>query len=137
MAGYSSPIVGTIGGKRQYIFFTAVGALGITTDKGELLWRHPWKTDWDVNAATPILKFFQVADVVEELAVPYLQLAFAGEVFLFVSMAIAAAYSGAGDTRTPMLLNGGIVALNAVIDPMFIFAPGEVTSTSLRDSPRR
>lgn len=82
-------------------------------------------------AATPILKFFQVADVVEELAVSYLQLAFAGEVFLFVSMAIAAAYSGAGDTRTPMLLNGGIVALNAVIDPLFIFAPGEVAFAGL------
>jgi putative MATE family efflux protein len=48
-----------------------------------------------------------------------------GQFTLFVSMAIGASYSAAGDTRTPMLLNGLTVALNAVLDPFFIFAAGE------------
>lgn len=77
-------------------------------------------------AAPWIVHFFEAADGVDRLAVPYLQVTLAGEVFLFVSMAIGASYSGAGDTRTPMVLNGVVVALNAAIDPLLIFGPGEM-----------
>ncbi|MCX7048105.1 MAG: PQQ-like beta-propeller repeat protein [Candidatus Sumerlaeota bacterium] len=56
MAGYSSPVIATLGGIRQYVFFLATGAAGIKADSGQVLWRIPWKTQYDVNAATPIVK---------------------------------------------------------------------------------
>jgi outer membrane protein assembly factor BamB len=53
-AGYSSPIAITAGGVRQIVFFTGDGAVGVAPTDGRLLWRKPWKTSNDVNAATPI-----------------------------------------------------------------------------------
>lgn len=53
-AGYSAPIAITVGGVRQVIFFTGRAVLAVAPKDGRLLWRVPWKTDWDVNAATPI-----------------------------------------------------------------------------------
>jgi outer membrane protein assembly factor BamB len=54
MAGYSAPIAITVGGVRQVIFFTGRAVLAVSPKDGKLLWRVPWRTDWDVNAATPI-----------------------------------------------------------------------------------
>lgn len=53
-AGYSAPIAITVGGIRQVVFFTARSVLAVSPKDGSLLWRVPWRTDWDVNAATPI-----------------------------------------------------------------------------------
>jgi outer membrane protein assembly factor BamB len=53
-AGYSAPIAITVGGVRQIIFFTGRAVLSVSPKDGKLLWRKPWETDWDVNAATPI-----------------------------------------------------------------------------------
>lgn len=54
LAGYSAPIAITVGGVRQVIFFTGRAVLSVSPKDGRLFWRVPWKTDWDVNAATPI-----------------------------------------------------------------------------------
>jgi outer membrane protein assembly factor BamB len=53
-AGYAAPIAITVGGVRQAIFFTANSVLSLSPKDGRLLWRVPWQTDWDVNAATPV-----------------------------------------------------------------------------------
>lgn len=53
-AGYSSPIAVTINDVRIAFFFTAANILAINPENGERLWGHPWKTDYDVNAATPL-----------------------------------------------------------------------------------
>ncbi|HYN22050.1 MAG TPA: PQQ-binding-like beta-propeller repeat protein [Thermoanaerobaculia bacterium] len=53
-AGYSAPIAITVGGIRQVVFFTGRAVLAVAPKDGKLLWRVPWKTDYDVNAATPI-----------------------------------------------------------------------------------
>jgi outer membrane protein assembly factor BamB len=53
-AGYSAPIAITVGGVRQVVFFTGKALLAVAPKDGKLLWRVPWRTDWDVNAATPI-----------------------------------------------------------------------------------
>lgn len=53
-AGYSAPIAITVGGVRQVVFFTGRAVLAVSPKDGKLLWRVPWRTDWDVNAATPI-----------------------------------------------------------------------------------
>ncbi len=51
---YSSPIAVTLGGVRQIVLFTAEGLRGQATGDARLLWNSPWRTDWDVNAATPV-----------------------------------------------------------------------------------
>lgn len=51
---YSSPIAYMVGGARQVAFFTAYALVGLSPQDGKLLWRFPWKTRYDVSAATPI-----------------------------------------------------------------------------------
>ena len=53
-AGYSAPIAVTVRGVRQVIVFTAGAIVSLAPKDGRLYWRVPWRTDWDVNAATPI-----------------------------------------------------------------------------------
>jgi len=53
-AGYSAPIAMTVSGRRQVVFFTATALVSVSPEDGTLLWKHPWKTSYDVNAATPI-----------------------------------------------------------------------------------
>jgi outer membrane protein assembly factor BamB len=54
-AAYSSPMLVTIGGVRQILIFSASRLAGLTPDRGRVLWEYPWKTDYDVNAAQPLL----------------------------------------------------------------------------------
>ena len=54
-AAYASPVVADVGGVKQAIFFTAVGLLGVTLDKGAELWRIDWPAEFDCNIATPLL----------------------------------------------------------------------------------
>lgn len=53
--GYATPVPATIGGKKQYVVFTGVALIGVDAADGKLLWRLPWQTSYDVNAATPIV----------------------------------------------------------------------------------
>jgi outer membrane protein assembly factor BamB len=53
-AGYSSPIAVTLGTKRQILFFTGAGLVGVAPDTGALYWRFPWSTNHGCNIATPI-----------------------------------------------------------------------------------
>jgi outer membrane protein assembly factor BamB len=53
-AGYSSPALLTVGGRRQVVTFTGGSALGIDPAKGDVLWRHPYETDYNCNTATPV-----------------------------------------------------------------------------------
>jgi outer membrane protein assembly factor BamB len=53
--GYASPVVLNADGKKQAIFFTAVGVLAVEHGSGKELWRVPWKTEFDVNIATPLV----------------------------------------------------------------------------------
>ncbi|HVT58451.1 MAG TPA: PQQ-binding-like beta-propeller repeat protein [Thermoanaerobaculia bacterium] len=52
--GYASPIALTAAGVRQAIFFTGGYVSGLAVADGRLLWRVPWETSYDVNAATPL-----------------------------------------------------------------------------------
>jgi outer membrane protein assembly factor BamB len=53
-AGYSSPALLDVGGKKQIVAFTGDSAVGLTPATGELLWRFPYATDYNCNTATPI-----------------------------------------------------------------------------------
>jgi len=53
--GYATPVVATIGGKKQYVVFTGYHLIGVDAANGALLWEVKWKTQYDVNAATPVV----------------------------------------------------------------------------------
>jgi outer membrane protein assembly factor BamB len=52
--GYASPIAITAAAVRQAVFFTGGAIAGVAVGDGRVLWRIPWETDYDVNAATPL-----------------------------------------------------------------------------------
>lgn len=53
-ASYSSPIVIKPGDNPHVAFLNQFGLVVRTARDGRELWRHPWKTQYDVNAATPL-----------------------------------------------------------------------------------
>ncbi len=55
-ASYSSPIAFDLKGERCVAVFSAAGAVGRRVKDGTELWRCPWKTSYDINAATPIVE---------------------------------------------------------------------------------
>ena len=52
--GYSSPIAITVKGVRQIICFTGTKLVSVSPTDGKIYWQYPWKTGYDVNAATPV-----------------------------------------------------------------------------------
>jgi outer membrane protein assembly factor BamB len=55
MAGYASPVAYTMGGQRAVAIFSGSGVVTVNPANGRTLWRHPWDTAHNVNAADPIL----------------------------------------------------------------------------------
>lgn len=53
--GYASPMWATLGGMRQILIFDGVGLAGYDPADARELWRTPWKSDFDINAAQPIV----------------------------------------------------------------------------------
>jgi outer membrane protein assembly factor BamB len=54
-AGYASPIAADILGKRTIVLFKRDQIVGLDAKTGAELWRQAWKTEYDVNAATPLV----------------------------------------------------------------------------------
>jgi outer membrane protein assembly factor BamB len=54
-AGYASPMLVTLDGVRQILVFSASRLMGVTPDRGDVLWEYPWTTMSDVNAAQPLV----------------------------------------------------------------------------------
>ena len=52
--GYSTPLAITVGDQRQIVSFSGTELVSVAADNGDLLWRHPWTTSYDVNAAMPV-----------------------------------------------------------------------------------
>lgn len=52
--GYSSPIVITVLGLRQAVFFTGTEIASVSPADGKIFWRQPWRTDSYENVATPV-----------------------------------------------------------------------------------
>jgi outer membrane protein assembly factor BamB len=52
---YSSPMLVTLGGVRQIVVFSATRLMGLSPDRGELLWDYAWQTPFDINAGQPLL----------------------------------------------------------------------------------
>ena len=54
-AGYASPDVATLAGRRQILLMTGDKMLGLAIKDGALLWEHPWTTSYDINSAQPLV----------------------------------------------------------------------------------
>ncbi len=52
--GYSTPILIEFEGRPQLIHFTGRGVVAVTPSTGAVRWRYDWKTNFDLNVATPI-----------------------------------------------------------------------------------
>jgi outer membrane protein assembly factor BamB len=52
---YSSPIIAELSGTRQIVTQTQNFCVGIAADNGELLWKIPYKTEFDQNSVTPVV----------------------------------------------------------------------------------
>ena len=55
-AGYSSAVPYQHRGQAAVALFGQRAAVGVAVKTGQLLWSFPWKTEWDVNAADPIVQ---------------------------------------------------------------------------------
>ncbi len=53
-AGYSSPLWFKIGTQRGVALFSGKGLVAVDPANGRVLWRCPWDTSYDVNAADPV-----------------------------------------------------------------------------------
>jgi outer membrane protein assembly factor BamB len=53
--GYASPLIAEISGQRQVVTQTQSHVVGLSADKGELLWKVPFKTEYDQNSVTPVV----------------------------------------------------------------------------------
>lgn len=54
-ASYTSPMLATLGGKRQIIAVTASRLVGLDPSDGTLLWSYPWSTSMGINIAQPLV----------------------------------------------------------------------------------
>jgi outer membrane protein assembly factor BamB len=51
---YSSPVLLTIAGARQVVFYTAKKAVATTPEDGQVLWEAPWRFFYGLHVATPL-----------------------------------------------------------------------------------
>jgi outer membrane protein assembly factor BamB len=56
LGGYAAPILATVGDTPQLIIFGGTTLYGLNPETGKTLWTEPWKTQYDVNATTPIYR---------------------------------------------------------------------------------
>ncbi len=52
--GYSSPALLKVGGREQVVVHSGSAVLGLASQTGKQLWRHPYRTPYDCNIVTPI-----------------------------------------------------------------------------------
>lgn len=55
VAGYASPVVYALNGERFVLTFSATALESRRVKDGKLAWTYPWRTSFDMNAATPIV----------------------------------------------------------------------------------
>jgi outer membrane protein assembly factor BamB len=53
--GYATPVLAELAGQATVVSFRAAALVGCEPKSGKELWRFPWKTSYDINAATPLV----------------------------------------------------------------------------------
>ena len=54
-AGYTSPILATLAGKRQIVWISGERAVGVGVEDGKLLWEYPFPAQMDMNCSQPVV----------------------------------------------------------------------------------
>lgn len=54
-SAYASPMLVTLAGVRQILVFGATRLMGLSPTDGAFLWEYPWRTQYDMNAAQPLV----------------------------------------------------------------------------------
>lgn len=54
-SGYATPVPATVNGRTLIVIFAAKEIVAVDPTTGQALWRYPWKTERDVNAADPVI----------------------------------------------------------------------------------
>lgn len=54
-AGYSSPVLLPLAGRKQVVAFIGAAVLGIDPADGKVLWTYPYTTAFDCNTSSPVL----------------------------------------------------------------------------------
>ncbi len=54
--GYGSPVAADLADQRQIVTLTSTQIIGATADSGKLLWKIPFKTSYEQNATTPVVR---------------------------------------------------------------------------------
>lgn len=70
----------------------------------------------------PLFSLFGADPAVVRLAMGYMRIILLGVFFMFPSFIMSGIFSAQGDTRTPMKVQAAGLILNAVLDPVFIYA---------------
>jgi outer membrane protein assembly factor BamB len=55
VCGYAVPVVYEMSGRKRTVIFGEKAIYGVDMETGEKLWSHTWITEYDVNAADPIV----------------------------------------------------------------------------------
>jgi outer membrane protein assembly factor BamB len=58
--GYATPVLAEVAGQPTVVTFKAAALVGCDVKSGKELWRFPWKTSYDINAATPLVMGDQI-----------------------------------------------------------------------------
>ena len=72
----------------------------------------------------PIFSLFGATNTVLELAMSYMSIILLGIFFLFPAFVMSSIFSAQGDTKTPMKVMIFSLALNIILDPIFIYVLG-------------
>ncbi len=54
-AGYTSPILATLAGRRQIVWISGERAVGVAVEDGKLLWEFPFPAQMDMNCSQPVV----------------------------------------------------------------------------------
>ena len=116
-AGYSSPVVATLAGVRQVVYFDADALLGLDFATGRGLWRVPLKTNAKRHAMTPVIR----GDTVTVNS------------HTFGMICFQITNSNGGQTATPVWTNRELkinLATPVLVDH-YLFSHGEINARNL------
>lgn len=54
-SGYATPVRFDLAGKTAFAIFSAKSLVAVEPETGQVLWKHPWESPRDINAADPII----------------------------------------------------------------------------------
>lgn len=80
----------------------------------------------------PLINFYQLEAIVNQLAIEYLVVIAAGMVLFFINPVLSGAYNALGNSRTPFRINAIGLLANIVGDPILIFGLGPFPAMGIR-----